>query len=194
MRLNIIIAVLVGLMAYGLTLYMDTRTPKAPPIILVPNSVITTLPDSPAALDFSFTDSKGQTHALKDFKGKTVLLNFWASWCAPCIKEFPVLIDAVNKRPDELVLIALSSDIDENSMQRFITRKLDIPEGADNILIAFDANQAVTQGLYETFKLPETYVIDKAQNMRAKIVGADWTSEDLEQYLDLLLGSTENDS
>jgi cytochrome c biogenesis protein CcmG/thiol:disulfide interchange protein DsbE len=196
MRLNIIIAVLVGLMAYGLTLYMDTRTPKAPQITMVPSDVITTLNDAPAAKPFSFTDYEGRTHALEDFKGKIVILNFWASWCAPCIKEFPMLINTVEQRPDDVVLIALSSDMDEDSMNRFIKRKLALPEGAakDSILIAFDENQTITQGLYGTTKLPETYLIDREQNMRAKIIGADWESEDLEEYLNLLLGSTENDS
>ena len=78
------------------------------------------------AIDFNFTDSKGKTVRLSDFKGKWVLVNFWAPWCPRCKMEFPDLND-LDARPDFVVIgVAMDYGIDEASvyttMQRYNLR------------------------------------------------------------------------
>ncbi len=78
------------------------------------------------AINFNFTDSKGKTIQLSDYKGKWVLVNFWAPWCPRCKMEFPDLND-LDARPDFVVIgVAMDYGIDEASvyttMQRYNLR------------------------------------------------------------------------
>lgn len=143
------------------------------------------------ASSFTFTDTTGQTHTLTDFKDRIVILNFWASWCAPCIKEFPLLIKAAQNYPDNVTLIALSSDIEESTMNKFIA-KYKIPT-AHNIHIAFDTNQRITN-TYNVTKLPKTFIINQHQEITHHISGADWDYDSLENRIKMLLGSIKKGS
>ncbi len=181
MRLNIFIALCIGLLTYGLTIYMDSSKPK---VMELP--IETEAPkageQTPA---FSFTDIFDKTHSVKDFKGKIVILNFWASWCPPCVKEFPLLLETAAAHKDDVVLIALSSDHDAAAMDKFITKlgkKFDL-KSIPNVFIALDENTQVTQGLFQTFRLPETIIIDREQNLREKLVGANWTRAELKEII-----------
>jgi thiol-disulfide isomerase/thioredoxin len=176
MWLNVTIAVVVGLLAYGATLYFDHADP--PKIQTAP--VDTTLSiDSPAP-DFTFKTLDGKTRALTDFKDKNIILNFWATWCQPCIVEFPALLRIAEQESDT-VLIALSSDLNEDAIRKFL-KKLEMSPGK-NVFIAIDEDARITHGLFQTFKLPETLLIDKNQMLRHKIVGANWTEEDMRAKL-----------
>ncbi|MEZ5919061.1 MAG: TlpA disulfide reductase family protein [Alphaproteobacteria bacterium] len=129
----------------------------------------------------------GRRVHIGDFEDKTVMLNFWATWCAPCVKEFPILIGIAEEYKDDVVFIALSSDLEQNAIDRFLA-KLEKDSGisvkADNILIALDENQAVTQKIFQTYRLPETVLIDKHQKLRQKITGADWRREDITSVIE----------
>lgn len=61
------------------------------------------------AADFSLTDTRGQTHSLSKHGGKWVLVNLWATWCAPCLAEMPEL-EALNKSRNDLVVLGLAVD------------------------------------------------------------------------------------
>ncbi|QDZ29615.1 TlpA disulfide reductase family protein [Noviherbaspirillum sp. UKPF54] len=67
------------------------------------------------AADFSFTDTRGQQHSLAGHAGKWVLVNLWATWCAPCLSEMPEL-EALSKARKELVVLGLA--VDGQSAQR----------------------------------------------------------------------------
>ena len=123
-----------------------------------------------AAPDFEFTDLKGNTSRLSDFQGKVVVLNFWASWCAPCVVEFPQLLNLANTFPDELVLLAISLDEDQAAMMRFLEKMDDINQ--DNVIIARDPDKRISLDLFQTVKLPETFLIRPDGEIIDKIIGA----------------------
>lgn len=63
-----------------------------------------------AAPSFAFTDAKGKKATLADFRGKPVLLNLWATWCAPCVKEMPTLDALAVREGDRLQVLTISQD------------------------------------------------------------------------------------
>jgi thiol-disulfide isomerase/thioredoxin len=144
---------------------------------------VTPITASNTAPDFEFTDWQGRAQKMSDFKGKIVILNFWASWCAPCVKEFPLLLDVVNTHSDSVVLMALSSDTDAAAMTNFLTRQNFKNLKGDNVFIALDAGGKVTQGLFQTYRLPETIIIDRNGFMRDKLIGANWDKTELEKLI-----------
>lgn len=175
---NLLLFLGVAAFSYGLTLYFDAQAPVRPPVITQPESVITPIAQGQALPEFSFKTSDDVMHHSRDFKGKIIILNFWASWCPPCVKEFPSLLHVAQKFPDDVVLIALSSDLDEGAMKAFL-KKQSLESLPPNVFVALDDNQAVTQKLFQAYRLPETVLVDRSQIMRHKIAGIDWTSEEM---------------
>lgn len=186
MRLNIIIAVIVAMTGYSLTIYLDHL--KAPKISSSPDNVNEKI-EMIAAPDFDFKTTSNLSKSLHDFRGKAVILNFWASWCTPCVKEFPALLNVAEQFPDEVLLLAVSSDHEEEAMMKFIDRFK--AKGHDltkpNIMITRDINNHITQKLYQTYRLPETLVIDQNMKIRKKLVGANWEEKELSQTLQDLI-------
>src|SRR5271169_241537 len=130
-----------------------------------------------AAPDFTVRDSD-RTVTLSQLKGQVVVLNFWATWCPPCIEEMPSLVQMQQRmKAKGVTVLAVSVDVDENSYRRFLK------DHNVNLLSVRDADQK-SNGLYGTFKFPETYVIDRNGIMRRKFIGAvDWTEPDIIEYL-----------
>ena len=127
------------------------------------------------APDFSIT-SDGQTVRLSQFRGKVVLLNFWATWCAPCLDELPSLLE-LHKQMPHLVILAVSIDQDPVAYRNFLQ------EYHVNLLDVRDPSQRINH-LYGTVLIPDSYVIDQTGHLRRKFVNAqNWTSPDIEQYL-----------
>jgi thiol-disulfide isomerase/thioredoxin len=60
--------------------------------------------DAPPGVDFRLSGVDGQLHRLADYRGRWVIVNFWASWCGPCVKEIPELVDYTRANPDHVVL------------------------------------------------------------------------------------------
>lgn len=129
------------------------------------------------APDFSLQDS-GRTVALHDYKGQVVVLNFWATWCPPCVEEMPSLVQMQSRLKDKgVTVLAVSTDIDGAAYQKFLmNNKVDL-------LSVRDPKQ-VSNSLYGTFKFPETYIIDRQGVVRRKFIGAvNWTNPDIVAYL-----------
>ncbi len=172
--LNTTLFVAVALIGYGLTVYLDNSAPPARAKIEKENSE--------AIADFSFTDLAGSTHNLEDFEGKIVIINFWATWCAPCVVEFPALLDLAAKNKSDVVLIALSSDMDEAPIRNFL-KKQQTP-GA-NVYIAHDSEN-LTLKQFGVSQLPETIITDRALKKRTKLIGAEWSSTEVQKIIDAL--------
>ena len=118
-----------------------------------------------------------QTVSLRDYRGKTVVLNFWASWCGPCIAEFPSLVELQRQMPD-VVILAVAFDTDEPSYRQFL-----IDNNLTGLLTIDDVTNASNQA-FETTRPPETYVIDKSGTIRRKFIGPqDWTNPEIMNYL-----------
>lgn len=125
----------------------------------------------------NFTVSDGtNTVRLSDYRGKVVLLNFWASWCGPCVQETPGLEDLHHDRPD-LAIVGVSIDTDRDSYEHFLTRH------HVDIQTVMDPEQTAAK-LYHTEGWPETYIIDRDGVIRRKIVGdPDWSNPEIRAYL-----------
>ena len=117
-----------------------------------------------------------QTVDLSKLRGKTVVLNLWATWCAPCVEELPSLLAMHQELPD-VAIVAVSIDQDEAVYRRFLAQ-----HHVDLITVR-DEDQRVN-GLYGTAQIPETYVIDKNGILRRKFVSSqNWTSPEIMKYL-----------
>jgi peroxiredoxin len=130
-----------------------------------------------AAPDFTVQDST-HTVALHDLRGQVVVLNFWATWCPPCVEEMPSLVAMQQKLRDRgVTVLAVSVDVDQRAYERFIRdHKVDL-------LTARDPDQK-SNLLYGTTQFPESYVIDRQGVIRRKFIGAvDWTAPEIMSYL-----------
>ncbi len=127
------------------------------------------------APDFSLNES-GRTLQLSSYRGKVVVLNFWATWCTPCIEEIPSL-NLLQQQLPQLVVLGVSVDKSDDAYRRFLGR-----HRVDFTTIRDDAQHVNT--LYGTSLFPETYVIDRSGLIRRKFINAqDWTSPEILDYL-----------
>ncbi|MGA2369337.1 MAG: TlpA family protein disulfide reductase [Candidatus Korobacteraceae bacterium] len=132
-----------------------------------------------AAPDFTITDSQ-RTVALSQLRGKPVVLNFWATWCPPCVEEMPSLVELQKQLGDKVTVLAVSEDADDGAYKQFVR------DHNVDLLTVRDIHQN-TNEVYGTFKFPETYVIDRDGKIVRKFIGAtDWTSPDLMAYFNKL--------
>jgi peroxiredoxin len=128
-----------------------------------------------AAPDFTVSDGTSTVH-LASYRGRVVLLNFWATWCEPCVVEMPSLLDLHHEQPD-LAILAVSIDDDPDAYSRFLTRR------HVDLITVRDPGESAAK-LYHTEMWPETYVIDRRGVIRRKFVGAqDWSSPEVRAFL-----------
>jgi cytochrome c biogenesis protein CcmG/thiol:disulfide interchange protein DsbE len=117
--------------------------------------------------EFAFTSLDGGTHHLSDYKGKVILIHFWASWCAPCVEEFPELIALAKSQPEKLAIVAISVDETEAKIQQFIGKK-ELPK---NLIIVHDKDKQISYNLFQTINYPETILVSCNYKMRDKVIG-----------------------
>jgi cytochrome c biogenesis protein CcmG/thiol:disulfide interchange protein DsbE len=139
-----------------------------------------------SAPGFTVAD-KDRNLSLEQFRGHVVVLNFWASWCPPCIEETPSLIALGQQAQRQgIVLLAVSEDESEQDYRRFVAEH----NLAASMVVIRDARRAVAPR-YGTFIFPETYVIDPAGVIRRKFIGAvDWTKPEILESLVRLQSQT----
>lgn len=132
------------------------------------------------APEFTLAADNGRSVSVPNFGGKLLVLNFWASWCPPCVQETPSLSRFASDYAGRgVVVMAISVDKDEKAYRNFIQKFRPTFLTAREFKIHED---------YGTYMYPETYLIDSHGKVLRKIAeGADWNDPQLRAYIDSLL-------
>ena len=138
------------------------------------------------APDFELQDLEGQRHTLRDYRGKVIFLNFWASFCEPCRREMPSMERLARQYADRgMVMLAASLDPQKQDASRFLNRFLPNQRSAMEVL--WDPSGSVSNR-YGTTLIPETYIIDRDGRIVARFVNDyDWTRPEAKQLVEALL-------
>ncbi len=146
------------------------------------NSKIEDKAHSFTVTDFNMKDIDGKSISTKDFRGKVVFINFWASWCPPCRAEFPSIQKMYEKYKDNqnVEFLTINLDDDVNAGKKFLEKnKYSIP--------FWVSNGNIPQEIYNG-SLPTTVILDKNGKIRLKHTGmADYSKDSFYQQLEKLI-------
>ena len=117
---------------------------------------------------------EGKYFDLADYKGKEVIVNFWASWCAPCVEEFPSFLKLLKAQKGKIIVLAISLDNNKQDIESFI-EGFQLGDSGLDIYFSWDEDKSLSK-LFGTKLLPESYLLDADHIVRRKIVGiTDWS-------------------
>lgn len=145
---NLVFLVLFCALVFGVMVVMQRRTP----VSLEPQT------DTPVA-NFTYTTLAGGTGRLRDHQGRPVVLHFWATWCPPCLKELPELIDKAAQTPDVDFLI-ISVDRDQSELRRFL-HPYEKKTAAPNIVLIHDLGMKIAATAFKISSFPETLLLNR---------------------------------
>lgn len=129
--------------------------------------------------NFQAPDLNNKPVQLSDIKAPVVIINFWASWCGPCIEEFPSFIKLLNEMNDKVIIVAISVDADASLITKFL-KDLNIQH--KNLIVLQDPSYRLAEK-YGTFKIPESYILNSERKLLRKISGSiDWASASVLDY------------
>ncbi len=145
-----------------------------------------TLRKGDMAPDFQLPDLNGEIIKLSQFSGKIVFLNFWATWCPPCIEEIPS-INELRKRinRDDFVILAVNIDqTGRDNIKEFIKSK------GIEFRVLLDPKSSVSAGKYGITGVPETFLIGRDGRIIERYIGPrDWTDEEFVRFFNKILGN-----
>ncbi len=142
------------------------------------DQTLTPVPGRPVAPEFELQDTAGEIHRLSDYRGRPVLINFWATWCPPCRDEIPSMNRAWGKIAKEnIAMLAINVGEDEDTVFVFTA---DYP--ADFPILLDTEGEVI--GQWPVKGLPTTYIVDPEGRIAYRAIGGrEW---DDEQLLDAL--------
>ena len=143
-------------------------------------------PPAPAPA-ISFADLSGNPVSLSDFAGKIILVNLWATWCEPCVREMPSLERMQARLGDKITVVAISEDHGgSKAVEPFIGRL-----GLKSVKTYLDPKSAVERA-FEVQGLPTSFLIDRKGRVLGRVEGAaEWDSPKLLETLESFLGGDE---
>jgi len=122
------------------------------------------LAKSMIAPDFTLNDTEGNEHKLSDYRGKVVIVDFWSTWCSPCVVEIPHFVKFYNKYNEKgLVILGLSLDTDQLRLENFMEE--------NNMEYPVLVNAGKVSMMYAVKGIPTTYLINKDGKIADKFVG-----------------------
>ena len=120
-----------------------------------------------AAPNFLLPNYDKQAVRLDDFEGKTVFINFWASWCGPCAEEMPDIVRIAKNFPDDVVVIAINRGESKGTAQGW-TRALNLPEDLPNFHWVLDTRESVVRE-YRVEGMPQSFFVDGEGIIRSEV-------------------------
>jgi cytochrome c biogenesis protein CcmG, thiol:disulfide interchange protein DsbE len=158
--------IVVGLVLNGFISFGATEESASPPLADLENGSL--------ANDFSLENLHGEKVRLSDLRGKVVVVDFWATWCIPCVEEMPTFQEFQDKYPG-FVMIGIDQEESRDQVSTFLADK------GINYQILLDYNAKVA-GSYKVFMLPTTFFIDQDGMIRFRHYGI-MTPKQLAYYL-----------
>jgi thiol-disulfide isomerase/thioredoxin len=138
--------------------------------------------DAPKQPDIMFIDEHGGRHTLAEFRGKVLVVNLWATWCAPCVKEMPSLDRlAADRASDKVAVVAISFDRGVEDARKFYDEK-----GVKSLALYLDSSTAMAH-LLGVDGIPITVIYDPEGRELARLAGgggANWDSPEAHALID----------
>jgi peroxiredoxin len=180
------LALLLGFAAIPAGVRLFAR-PDAPPDTASTGGVVPSFCDGkqkPANLGFTIKDMNGRNVKLSDFKGKVVLLNFWATWCGPCKVEIPGFVQLYNAYKDKgFVVLGISTDDSPEQLRKF-SQQMAITYP---VLVGSDRSDITDDAYGPMWGIPVSFLIAKDGSICHRYMGLA-VKEQLERELNVLLG------
>ena len=187
---TVTVVLVLCLMVLGVLLYrVESRHPTVVASDEPPGAAIGKFSPRAAPLPappVSFADQSGKTVTLADFRGRVVLINLWATWCAPCVHEMPSLA-RLQARLGRLTVLAISEDRQGAAVVPPFVQKL----GLDGLAVYLDPKNDVDHA-FGVEGLPTSILIDRDGRILGELQGAaDWDSQDMVKLIEGYLGAAD---
>ena len=180
---QLIIIVISAVLIFSVGYFLDSSSiPEQQELVSKADNKVDSYIDVPK---FEFNTLEGKKISLESFRGKVIILNFWASWCGPCKEEFPLMKEIVDSSSD-VVLFAISSDENKKDVYKFLKEMkkdgVDLTEKGS--FIAHDPLKDISSGLFNVLRLPETFIINKDYKIVKKVIGSHlWVNQEMAKFI-----------